>query len=110
MALAFVGAGGARLVGVDAMVATYDMLGVGQWFQYLIGIIEIAGVVLLWPPGRQIVGADLLWATMVGAVQAHWLDLGRQPPRQSCSALSAPVSSTSTAPRYPPTLAAPERR
>ncbi|MSU89400.1 DoxX family protein [Rhodobacteraceae bacterium 2CG4] len=76
LSLAFVGAGGAKLAGVDMMVATYDATGLGQWFRYLTGIGEIAGAVLLWLPGRQVVGAGLLGATMVGAVLAHWLVIG----------------------------------
>ena len=76
LTLAFVGAGGAKLAGVEMMVETYETIGVGQWFRYLTGIIEIAGVVLLWLPKRQVVGAALLGATMVGAVLAHLLILG----------------------------------
>jgi len=76
LTIAFVGAGGAKLIGVEAMVATYDTIGLGQWFRYLTGIVEIVGVVLLWLPGRQVVGAGLLGATMVGAVLTHWFILG----------------------------------
>jgi hypothetical protein len=76
LTLAFVGAGGAKLAGVEMMVATYDIIGLGQWFRYFTGVIEIAGAVLLWIPGRQVVGAALLGATMVGAVLTHLLILG----------------------------------
>lgn len=76
LTLAFVAAGGAKLAGVDMMVATYDAIGLGQWARYATGIIEIAGAVLLWFPGREVVGAGLLGATMVGAVLAHVFILG----------------------------------
>lgn len=76
LTLAFVAAGGAKLAGVEMMVATYEQIGVGQWFRYLTGIVEVAGAVLLWLPRRQVVGAGVLGATMVGAVLAHWLLLG----------------------------------
>ena len=76
LSLAFVAAGGAKLAGVDMMVATFEQVGVGQWFRYVTGIIEIAGAILLWLPGRQVVGAGLLGATMVGAVLSHWFILG----------------------------------
>ncbi len=76
LTLAFVGAGGAKLAGVEMMVATYETIGLGQWFRYLTGIVEIAGAILLWLPNRQVVGAALLGATMVGAVLAHLLILG----------------------------------
>ena len=76
LSLAFVAAGGAKLAGVDMMVATFEQVGVGQWFRYVTGIIEIAGAILLWLPGRQVMGAGLLGATMVGAVLSHWFILG----------------------------------
>ncbi|PHQ83024.1 MAG: DoxX subfamily [Thalassobium sp.] len=76
LTLAFVAAGGAKLVGVEMMVATYDTIGLGQWFRYLTGIVEIVGAVLLWMPNRQVLGAALLGATMVGAVLAHWFVVG----------------------------------
>ncbi len=76
LTLAFVGAGGAKLAGVEMMVQTYDAIGLGQWFRYFTGIVEIVGVVLLWLPNRQVVGAALLGATMVGAVLVHWFILG----------------------------------
>ena len=76
LTLAFVAAGGAKLVGVEMMVATYDTIGLGQWFRYLTGIVEIVGAVLLWMPNRQVLGAALLGATMVGAVLAHSFVVG----------------------------------
>ena len=76
LTLAFVAAGGAKLAGVEMMVATFDTIGFGQWFRYLTGIVEIVGAVLLWMPNRQVVGAAVLGATMVGAVLAHWLVIG----------------------------------
>lgn len=71
LTIAFVGAGAAKLAGVDMMVATYDTIGMGQWFRYLTGIVEIGGAALLWLPGRQVVGAGLLGATMVAASLAR---------------------------------------
>ncbi|MBW3098353.1 DoxX family protein [Pseudohoeflea coraliihabitans] len=76
LTLAFVAAALAKLAGVDMMVATYEQIGLGQWFRYVTAIVELAGAVLLWLPGRQVVGAGLLGATMVGAVLAHWFILG----------------------------------
>lgn len=76
LTLAFVGAGGAKLAGVEMMVGTFDAIGVGQWFRYVTGIIEVGAAVLLWLPGRQALGSALLGATMVGAVLAHVLILG----------------------------------
>jgi putative oxidoreductase len=71
-----VGAGGAKLVGVDMMVMTFDQIGWGQGFRYLTGAIEVIGVALLWLPRRQVIGAAVLGATMVGGVLTHWFILG----------------------------------
>jgi len=76
LTLAFLAAGGAKLFGVEMMVSTFDTIGVGQWFRYLTGFIEAGGAVLLWVPGRQVMAAGLLGATMVGAVIAHLFILG----------------------------------
>lgn len=76
LTLAFVAAGGAKLVGVDMMVATFDAVGVGQWFRYLTGIIEVGGAILLWLPHRQVLAAGILGVTMVGAILAHLFILG----------------------------------
>ncbi len=76
LTIVFVAAGGAKFIGAEMMVATYDTIGLGQWFRYLTGVVEIIGVVLLWIPNRQVAGAALLGATMAGAILTHWLILG----------------------------------
>lgn len=76
LTLAFVAAGGAKLIGVEMMVATFDAIGIGQWFRYVTGIIEVGAAVLLWVKGREAIGAGLLVATMIGAVIAHFAILG----------------------------------
>lgn len=76
LTLAFVGAGLAKLAGAEMMVATYDQIGVGQWFRYVTGAIEIGAAILLWLPRRQVIGAAVLGGTMVGAVLAHIFILG----------------------------------
>ncbi len=76
LTLAFTAAGLVKLAGVEMMVQTYDAVGVGQWFRYVTGLIEVGGAILLWIPGRQLLGAGLLFCTMVGATLAHLLILG----------------------------------
>ena len=76
LTLAFLGAGFAKLSGQEMMIATFDAIGVGQWFRYLTGIIEVGGAALLWFRGYQGWAAAVLGATMVGAVLAHLLVLG----------------------------------
>lgn len=74
--LAFAAAGIAKLAGAEMMVGTFDAIGVGQWFRYLTGIIEVGAAILLFIPGKQAYGAGLLTCTMVGAVLAHIFILG----------------------------------
>ena len=76
LSIAFLGAGGSKLAGVDMMVMTFDEIGWGQGFRYLTGAIEVIGVALLWLPRRQVIGAAVLGGTMVGAVLTHWFILG----------------------------------
>ncbi|NNF23884.1 MAG: DoxX family protein [Rhodobacteraceae bacterium] len=76
LTLAFLAAGGAKLAGAEMMLVTYDAIGVGQWFRYLTGGVEIAGAALLWVCGREAWGAAILAVTMVGAALAHLLILG----------------------------------
>ncbi len=76
LTLAFLAAGLSKLAGVEMMVATFDAVGVGQWFRYVTGAIEVAGAILLWVKGREVYGAGLLTVTMVGAVFAHLALLG----------------------------------
>jgi putative oxidoreductase len=74
--LAFFGAGAAKLAGVEMMVASFETIGLGQWFRYLTGAIEVSSAILLFVPGKQVWGAGLLVCTMIGAVLAHLLILG----------------------------------
>ncbi|MBL4598907.1 MAG: DoxX family protein [Rhizobiaceae bacterium] len=74
--LAFMAAGLAKLLGVEMMVGTFEAIGVGQWFRYVTGAIEVMSAVLLFVPGKQVYGAGLLVCTMIGAVVAHTFILG----------------------------------
>ena len=76
LAAAFLAAGIAKLSGAEMMVATYETIGIGQWFRHLTGIVEVGSSVLLFVPGKQSWGALLLVATMIGAILAHLFILG----------------------------------
>ena len=76
LSLAFVAAGAAKLIGAEMMVGTFDAIGIGQWFRYVTGFIEVGAAALLWVRGREVFGAGLLVATMIGAVLAHLMILG----------------------------------
>ena len=76
LTLAFAAAGIAKLIGVQTMVDEFGMLGLGQWFRYVTGIIELGSAILLWLPGMTAIGAGLLVCTMIGALIAHITVLG----------------------------------
>ncbi|EEF61433.1 DoxX family protein [Pedosphaera parvula] len=79
LALAFLAAGSAKLSGQPMMVAVFDKVGVGQWFRYLTGGIEVISAVLLLIPRTTAFAAFTLAVTMTGAVLAHLLVLGGSP-------------------------------
>jgi putative oxidoreductase len=78
-ALAFLGAGGAKLAGVAAMVELFDKIGVGQWFRYFTGSLEVAAGIGLLIPRYAFYAAALLALVMVGAIIAHLTVLGSSP-------------------------------
>jgi putative oxidoreductase len=76
LTLAFVAAGLAKLFGVQMLVDEFETIGLGQWFRYVTGLVEIGSAVLLWVPGMTAYGAGLLVCTMIGALIAHATKLG----------------------------------
>jgi uncharacterized membrane protein YphA (DoxX/SURF4 family) len=67
----FLMAGGSKLAGVPAMVTMFDMIGVGQWFRYVTGVIEVTAGIALLVPSAAVFGALLLMATMLGAIATN---------------------------------------
>ena len=76
---AFIGAGGAKLAGVQAMVEIFDKVGIGQWFRIVTGLLEVSGAILLLVPRLTFYGASLLVIVLLGAVTAHLTVLGGNP-------------------------------
>jgi putative oxidoreductase len=72
-------AGFGALSGQPMMVATFDKIGIGQWFRYVTGCIELTSAILLLIPRLTPVGAALLLCTMIGAVLSHLLMIGGSP-------------------------------
>lgn len=72
----FVAAGGAKLFGVSMMVETFDAIGWGQWFRYVTAIVELGAAALLWVPAFSVVGAGLLFATMICGALFHVFVIG----------------------------------
>jgi putative oxidoreductase len=75
----FLLAGSLKLAGIPAMVGLFDAIGIGQWFRYLTGSIEVVSAILLLVPSLAFFGALLLVATMVGAIMTHLFIVGGSP-------------------------------
>ena len=76
VAMAFVAAGSGKLLGTADMIALFQAVGIGQWFRYVTGLLEVLGAVLLLVPGKAALGAVLLACVMAGC--------GYRKPRISC--------------------------
>jgi putative oxidoreductase len=72
----FIMAGYSKLSGDPQMVGLFNAIGIGQWFRYVTGTIEISSAVLLLFPGLAGVGALLLLPTMAGALLTHAFIVG----------------------------------
>lgn len=75
----FLMAGSMKLLGNPAMVQMFAVLGLGQWFRYLTGTIEVVSAVLLLIPALAAYGAAALAVTMVGAIITHLFIIGGNP-------------------------------
>jgi putative oxidoreductase len=76
LAAMFTFAGGLKLTGAPELVALFDAIGIGQWFRYVTGSIEVVSAVALLVPASAAFGALLLIPTMIGAVVTHLFIVG----------------------------------
>jgi len=72
-------AGGSKLLGATAMVTLFDTVGIGQWFRYVTGVIEVGSAMALLVPSIAVFGALVLVPTMVGAVATELFIAGGSP-------------------------------
>jgi len=77
--LTFVGAGAAKLAGAAVMVDLFAKVGLGQWFRYVTGLLEVAAGIGLLISRYAFYAAALLAMVMVGAFIAHVTVLGSSP-------------------------------
>ena len=77
--LAFLMASSGKLLGKPEMVALFEAIGIGQWFRYVTGILELTGAVLVLIPKTCSAGAVLLATVMVGAIATHLFILHNAP-------------------------------
>ena len=68
---AFLMAAYMKLSGNPQMVAEFDTVGLGQWFRYATGLLELVGGVAILIPALSVLGAGLLLCVDVGAFVAQ---------------------------------------
>jgi putative oxidoreductase len=64
-------AGALKLMGNQAMVQLFAAVGIGQWFRYVTGAIEIGGSILTLIPATAFWGSALIACVMIGAIVTH---------------------------------------
>lgn len=79
VALAFIVAGGVKLAGAAIMVELFAKVGLGQWFRYFTGLLEVAAGIGLLISRYAFYAAVLLAIVMAGAFIAHVTVLGGSP-------------------------------
>ena len=79
LALEFVMAGLAKVFGDPAMVEMFATIGIGQWFRYVVGMLELAGAVGVLIPRLSGLAALGLVGLMAGASLTNVLVLGTSP-------------------------------
>jgi putative oxidoreductase len=68
-----------KLTGDPMMVQVFGAIGLGQWFRYLTGLLEVIGSIGLFIPRVTGYAALLLSAVMAGGVLTHLFILGGSP-------------------------------
>ena len=68
-----------KLSGDAQLVGLFEAIGLGQWFRYLTGTLEVAGAILLLIPRTSGLGALMLAGVMTGAVVTHVFIVGGSP-------------------------------
>lgn len=58
------------------MVQIFEQIGIGQWFRFVVALVELTGAILLVVPRAGFQGGLLLLVTMVCAALTHLLIIG----------------------------------
>lgn len=69
--LAFAAAGAAKLAGIEAVHASFAIMGLPVWFGYFIGLCELAGAFGLWLRRTSPYASAGLFIIMLGAIFFH---------------------------------------
>ena len=75
----FLLAGTLKLTGLPMEVQLFSAVGLGQWFRYVTGSLEVGGAIGLFVPALAPFAALLLAVVMVGAILTHLFIVGGSP-------------------------------
>ena len=75
----FLNVGFLKLSGNPQLVSLFQAIGIGQWFRFLTGSLEVAGAILLLIPRASGLGALMLAGVMACAVMTHLFIVGGSP-------------------------------
>jgi uncharacterized membrane protein YphA (DoxX/SURF4 family) len=67
----FVGVGATKFQSQSMWVGMFDQIGLGNWFRYVTGTLQVAGGLLFLIPRTAPIGAIVTGCTMAGAVFVH---------------------------------------
>lgn len=67
LAIVFTFVGGVKLISAPGMVEEFAQIGIGQWFRYLTGILEVSGAIGILIPKFRFGGAILVATILIGA-------------------------------------------
>jgi len=67
LAFVFAFVGAVKLMGAPGMVEEFTQIGIGQWFRYVTGILEVGGAIGVLIPKSRFYGALLIAIVMAGA-------------------------------------------
>lgn len=79
LAIQFAFAGSLKLIGDPTMVEMFATIGVGQWFRYVVGALEVAGTIGVLIPRLSGLAALGLVCLMIGATITNVFVLGMSP-------------------------------
>lgn len=71
LAVVFLLTGSVKIAGVEMMIESFRNWGYSATFMYVVGVLEIAGAVMLLLPRFRLYGAILISLLMVGATFTH---------------------------------------
>jgi putative oxidoreductase len=71
LALAFAGAGIAKLLSAPMMVAEFALFGYPPWFLYVVGALEVLSAIFFLVPRMRVVATAIVICIMVGAIFSH---------------------------------------